>query len=134
MCYNHFMKKISKMEKDELILLALEHELEVDDSMTNDELRATISDAGIDDDTLLQEEQAKQSEREDRASTAPAETEDEVLIRMMTKTKRYSFGSYTLTRDNHFEVMKMEDAEKIIYANPETFRKASEEEIRRFFG
>jgi len=128
------MKKISKMKKDELILLALEHELEVDDSMTNDELRATISDAGIDDDTLLQEEQAKQSEREDRASTAPAETEDEVLIRMMTKTKWYSFGSYTFTRDNPFEVMKKEDAEKIISANPETFRKASEEEIRRFFG
>jgi len=125
------MKKIAKMNKDELILLAEENEVDADDSMTKEEIKAALFESGVDDDFL---EQKAQEVKQEASSTAPAETEDEVLVRMTAKTKWYSYGSYTFTRDNPFEVMKKEDAEKIIKANPDSFRKASEDEIRRFFG
>ena len=119
------------MNKDELILLAEQNEVDADDSMTKEEIKNALFDSGITDDFLEQQEEQKQ---EESVSTGPAETEDEVLVRMMSKTKWYSYGTYTFTRDNPFEIMKKEDADKIITANPENFRKASEEEIRRFFG
>lgn len=109
-------------------MLALDNDLEVEESMTKDEIKDAISDAGIDDD-YLQDGSAPEEE----ISTGPAETEDEVLIRMITGTKYYSYGRYVFTKQDPFAVMKKEDADSILRANGDSFRKASEDEVRKFF-
>lgn len=119
------------MNKDELILLSEEHEVDADDSMTKEEIKNALDEAGIDDDFLIQKSEQKS---EDRSTDEPAETEDEVLVRMVATTKYYSYGRYIFKREDPFAIMKKEDAEAIVRANPDSFRKASEDEIRRFFG
>lgn len=119
------MKKIAQMRRDELIELALENEVDVDDEMTKVEIKNAILDAGIDD------ESRKQPDKVDTAK--PAETEDEILIRMTRQTKHYKYGKYLFTDSDPFAVMSKKDAENILKDNPDGFRKSSEDEIRSFF-
>ena len=114
------------MKKDELLMFALDNDLEVEESMTKEEIKNMILDAGIDDDVV-------EPQAEDPDINEPAETNDEVLIRMMRPTKHYSYGRYKFTREDPFAIMKKEDAEAILDKNGNAFRKASEAEIRKFF-
>lgn len=123
------MKKIAQMKKDELLLVTEEYEIEADESMTNQEIRDAIADAGIDDDFLKEAEDDSNQE----SASGPAETEDEVLIRMMVPTQHYQYGNYKFSRNDPFAVMKKEHADAILESNGDLFRKASEDEIRKFY-
>lgn len=116
------------MKKDELLLLALEYDLDVEDSMTKADIKNAIDDAGITDDDLVEK-----SESNGDDINRPAETKDEVLIRMINPTSYYSYGRYVFTKNDPFAVMTHEDSEAIIRSNGDLFRKASEGEIREFF-
>lgn len=121
------MKKLAQMRKDELIEVALANDIEVDSSMTKDEIKNAIDDAGVTDDTLDPDDKPA------AASEAPAETDDQIVIRMMKNVAYYQYGSYIFTKSDPFAIMKKEDADRLLENNPTTFKKASEAELRGFF-
>ena len=115
------------MNKNELLDLAARFEVEVDSDMIKEEIKNAISDAGITNDDL---EKSAEPEADDNA---PAESDDEVVVRMMRNTSYYQYGTYTFTKKDPFAIMKKEDAEQLLERRSTEFKKATQEELRRFF-
>lgn len=121
------MKKIAQMKKDELIEVALSNDIDVDSSMNKDEIKNAIDDAGVTDDDLTGQDQS------DSDKNAPAETEDEVIVRMMKSVAYYQYGSHVFTKNDPFAIMSKAEAEQLLESNSTSFKKASEADLRRFF-
>lgn len=125
------MKKIAQMTKNELIALANEYEVSVDESMSKADIKSALKESDITDDVIEDSKQENRVETGDYESTA--ETEDEVLVRMLINAASYTYGRYVFTKLDPFAVMDKESAERIVDMNPNEFRKASEKEIREYY-
>lgn len=122
------------MNKNELITLAMDHEIEIDESMTKAEIRAAIEDEGIDNEALVEEKEQRQEEFDKAViDKAPAETESEVVIKMLLNVKHYTYGPYIFSKEEPFAIMDKQYADKILENNPDAFKKATPEEIKRFY-
>lgn len=115
------------MNKNELLEVAAKFEVDANADMTKEEIKNAISDAGITNDDL-----ETKAEPQDESS-APAETEDEIIVRMVRNTSYYQYGSYVFTKSDPFAIMKKKDAEKLLEDRSTEFKKASEGDLRRFF-
>lgn len=126
------MKPIDKMNKAELVSLAIESGLEVEDRDTVKALKIKLRENGVDSDKAAGE--AEEEARTEKVGKQKAESDNQVVVKITKDVTMYKFGRYKFSKANPYVLMDKVDAEILMGSNPTLFIKPTVDEIKRAFG
>lgn len=126
------MKPIDKMNKAELVSLAIESGLEVEDRDTVKALKIKLRENGVDSDKAAGE--VEEEARAEKVGKQKAESDNQVVVKITKDVTMYKFGRYKFSKDNPYVLMDKVDAEILMGFNPTLFVKPTVDEIKRAFG
>lgn len=126
------MKPIDKMNKAELVSLAIESGLEVEDRDTVKSLKIKLRENGVDSDKAAGE--AEEEARSEVVGKQKAESDSQVVVKITKDVTMYKFGKYRFSKANPYVLMDKVDAEILMGANPNLFVKPTVDEVKRAFG
>lgn len=144
-------KSIEKLRKDELITLANEFGVELNDDATKVEILARLKEDGVDNDvaksffdrTVSEEEvhsdtSSPEAEQEAEGKEAEPEpktsvSEEKIIVLMTRRTGSFSGPGYKFTQNHPFQALERDFAESLISKN-KGFRQATETEVKSFYG